>query len=118
MFTRFTRCSPGWTRNAIVNMPCTNGCCLQKPLASDSLNNMRAEDLLAQAFALPPHEQTRLAVFLLEGMNGTEDKADVEEAWAAEIARRLDDHESGDALPIPAETVFANARARIKRIHG
>ena len=39
---------------------------------------------------------------------------DVEAAWDAEIRRRVDDFEAGRIDTIPAETVFAEARRRLK----
>ena len=78
---------------------------------------MRAEDILPQALELPQAERSRLAALLMESVEA-EDDAGVEQAWLDEITRRLDEHERGAVRAIPAEAVFAEARARLKRGRG
>lgn len=45
-----------------------------------------------------------------------EDPAEVEAAWAAEIKRRIDEYDAGLVESIPAEDVFAKARALVRKI--
>jgi putative addiction module component (TIGR02574 family) len=78
---------------------------------------MRAEDILHEAMELPVDERSRLGALLLESVEGAPDEDDVEDAWLDEITRRLDEHERGGST-IPAEQVFAEARARLKRARG
>jgi putative addiction module component (TIGR02574 family) len=79
---------------------------------------MRAEDILPRALELSRDERNRLAALLLESVEASEDEGNVEEAWTDEITRRLDDHEQGTTRAIPAATVFAEARNRVKRARG
>jgi len=51
--------------------------------------NTDAEKLLRDALTLPPNDRARLAAELLESLD--EKEADVEAAWASEIARRAAD---------------------------
>jgi putative addiction module component (TIGR02574 family) len=44
-----------------------------------------------------------------------DENAEVEEAWAAEIKRRLDSIDRGEVELIPAEDVIAEARRRVSR---
>jgi putative addiction module component (TIGR02574 family) len=78
---------------------------------------MRAEDILPQALELSQSERSRLATLLMESVEA-EDDASVEQAWLDEVTRRLDEHERGAVRAIPAEAVFAEAHARLKRAHG
>jgi hypothetical protein len=52
-----------------------------------------------------------LAAVLLMSLEHDEGDADTEEAWAAEIEGRVTDNAAG----VPAEQVFAEGRARLKR---
>ena len=58
---------------------------------------------------LTPEERARLAEAMTESLRG-EMPSEIEAAWEAEIARRIDAYERGDAKLIPAEEVFAKAR--------
>jgi putative addiction module component (TIGR02574 family) len=73
-----------------------------------------AEDvsqLLKRALALPPEARAALAGSLLESLEETLD-ASVEEAWNQEIARRIEELDSGKMKPIP----WAEARRQIASI--
>jgi putative addiction module component (TIGR02574 family) len=62
---------------------------------------------------LPADERSEAAEALLLSLEDepNEDPAEVEAAWAAEIERRIDENAPG----IPAETVFAEGRARLQK---
>lgn len=62
------------------------------------------------ALELPLHERARLAERLLASLD--EDAA-VEQAWAAEIDRRVADYRAGRLSPLDGDAVMAEARARL-----
>jgi putative addiction module component (TIGR02574 family) len=71
-------------------------------------------ELLQKALALPPEARAALAGSLLESIDGTVD-ASAEEEWNREIARRIEELDSGKVKPIPWE----EARRQISTIlHG
>lgn len=63
--------------------------------------------LEAEALKLSPEERALLADHLIASLGA---QADVEEAWAAEVERRLLEVESGRALLVPAEQAIKRAR--------
>jgi len=65
----------------------------------------------AQALKLSPEERAQLADRLITSL--FEDH-EIEDAWAAEVERRVDEIESGRAKLIPAADSIARARAAIK----
>ncbi len=67
--------------------------------------------LEAAALNLPPEERARLAERLLSSL---EDDPEVTAAWTAEAKRRNAEIESGNVRPIPADQVFASARAKLR----
>ena len=66
------------------------------------------DSVIVEALKLPERERLEVAERLYESLDGPPDP-DAEEAWAAEIERRLRSIESGDAVLIPWE----EARRRI-----
>jgi putative addiction module component (TIGR02574 family) len=42
------------------------------------------------------------------------EQLEIEAAWAEEIARRVNDFESGKSAPIPAEDVFLEIRQKLR----
>ena len=71
-------------------------------------------ELLKKALALPPEARAALAGSLLESLDDTVDEA-AEEEWNKEIARRIQELDSGKVKPIPWE----EARRQISAIlHG
>ena len=64
--------------------------------------------LLKEALKLTPEARAALAASLLESLDETVDE-DAEEAWAAEIAKRINELDSGAVTPIP----WSEARRRI-----
>lgn len=69
------------------------------------------EIIEAQALKLSPEERAQLADRLVASLFKDEE---IEDAWAAEVERRIDEIESGRAVLIPAAESIARARAAIK----
>lgn len=69
------------------------------------------DQIKTQAAILSNAEKAELAHFLLESIEPEEEG--VEEAWSAEIVRRLEEVRNGTAVGIPAEEVFAEMRKRL-----
>ena len=69
------------------------------------------EAIEAQALKLSPEERARLADRLIASL--FEDK-EVEDAWAAEVERRIEEIEAGRSKLIPAGEAIARARAAVK----
>ena len=65
----------------------------------------------SQALKLSPEERAQFADRLVAGL--FEDR-EIDDAWAAEVERRIDEIESGRATLIPAADSIAKARAAIK----
>ena len=65
----------------------------------------------AEALKLSAEERARLADRLLASLS---DGAEVEEAWAAEVERRIAEIESGRVQLVPASEAIARARAALK----
>ena len=70
------------------------------------------EQLEQQARELSAEERARLAQSLLESLHAP--VAEVEAAWAEEIARRVAAFDRGEITSYPAEDVFAEARRFIR----
>ncbi len=68
-------------------------------------------ELLKKALALPPEARAALAGSLLDSLDDAVD-ASAEEAWSREIARRIEELDSGKVKPIP----WAEARRQISGI--
>ena len=66
-------------------------------------------ELERKARLLPPEERARLAEAMTESLREAM-SADIQAAWEAEIKRRIDAYERGEATLITAEEVFAKAR--------
>lgn len=72
-----------------------------------------AEQLASEALNLPADERAHLAQTLLRSLEPAE--AAVEEAWATEIAHRLERVRQGTAQGRPANVVFLELEARRPR---
>jgi putative addiction module component (TIGR02574 family) len=70
---------------------------------------MAVEKILQEALALPREDRARVLEALQESLGPDEQW---EQAWAAEIDRRLRNLDEGRTRAIPAEEVFAKLRAR------
>jgi putative addiction module component (TIGR02574 family) len=71
------------------------------------------ETIEAQALKLSPEERAQLADRLIASL--FEDK-EAEEAWAAEVERRIEEVEAGRSKLIPAGEAIARARAAVKAV--
>jgi len=71
-------------------------------------------ELEAKIRSLSPEDKTELLRSLIAELDGPAD-ADVEQAWLKEAQRRHREIEEGKVTAIPAEQVFANLRARLKK---
>jgi putative addiction module component (TIGR02574 family) len=70
-----------------------------------------AEKLKAQLSQLSMQERAKLAHFLIHSLDEAVD-ADAEAAWDAELARRMEEIRSGNAVGEPADKVFAELRKK------
>ncbi|MBV9123257.1 MAG: addiction module protein [Planctomycetes bacterium] len=70
-----------------------------------------AEQLKAVLAQLPASERAALAQYLIHSLDEGAD-LDAETAWDAELARRLAEIRSGQALGEPAERVLAELREK------
>jgi putative addiction module component (TIGR02574 family) len=69
------------------------------------------DELLKKAMELPPEERGALAASLIDSLEETsEPDLDVEAAWQQEVARRMEEIESGKVKPIPWLEVKRRAR--------
>lgn len=64
--------------------------------------------ILEEALALPAEERARLAASLISSLEPAED-SNVEQAWRAEVARRVEELDNGTTEPVDWE----EARRRI-----
>lgn len=65
----------------------------------------------AEALKLSNAERAQLAEHLIAGLD---EDTEIEEAWAAEVDRRIAEIDSGQVEMIPAADVIARARASLK----
>lgn len=70
----------------------------------------RLEMLEAEAMKLTSGERAAFAQLLLASLD---DDSEIEEAWAAEIERRIADVESGAVQVIPVSQALAQVRATL-----
>jgi putative addiction module component (TIGR02574 family) len=73
----------------------------------------RVSEVLEKALALSTQERGLLIDHLIESLDETPTEEGVEEAWAEEIKRRVDDIRSGKAKMIPGEEVRRRLAARL-----
>jgi putative addiction module component (TIGR02574 family) len=71
----------------------------------------RASELFQKALSRSEEERAELACSLIESLDTTVDKA-AEAAWNQEIARRIEDLDSGKAKTIPWEAVRSRISAK------
>lgn len=75
--------------------------------------NTEAEKLLADALRLPPQARAALAAQLIESLDREVDEG-AEAAWSAEIARRVEELETGRIQTVP----WSEARRQILGLMG
>jgi len=73
--------------------------------------------ILEAALALPEEDRAELALHLVESLEAAQD-GDLEMAWAAEVADRVEALRVGRAETIPLEDAIANARAHLRSLRG
>ena len=75
------------------------------------------EDLKTRALQLTPPERDELIRTLIESIDGEPEGTpeEIAQAWDEEIARRIDDLDSGRTQSIPAEEVFARISEKLKK---
>lgn len=67
-------------------------------------------DLVSRGKALPREDRQQLVDELLASLNDPA-MAELDASWQAEIERRLAAYDRGEVQAVPAEEVFAKARA-------
>lgn len=72
-----------------------------------------AAEMAREIRTLDPSEQEELLRILLDDLDGPTD-SDVEASWLEEAQRRSRELEAGLVVAIPADEVFARARARLR----
>ncbi len=72
----------------------------------------QVSELLEKALTLSSHERGLLIDRLVESLDDEPAEEGVEEAWAEEIKRRVDDIRSGKVKTIPGEQVLRELAAR------
>ena len=70
--------------------------------------------LTEEILSLPCEDRIRIVETILESLNAPDDK-NIEQAWAVEAERRIDDLNAGQVQSIPGAEVFANIRQRLGR---
>ncbi|MFZ5572503.1 MAG: addiction module protein [Thermodesulfobacteriota bacterium] len=70
----------------------------------------RAEQVLAEALMLPPHERAQLAEQLFTSLDISDEE--IERLWAEEAESRIDAYERGEIKTVSAEDVFNDIRRR------
>lgn len=69
------------------------------------------KNIEAEALKLTAEERSQLANRLIASLF---EDAEVEDAWAAEVERRIEEIEAGRAKLVPAAEAIARARAALK----
>jgi putative addiction module component (TIGR02574 family) len=72
-------------------------------------------DLLKRALALPVDERAALANTILDSLETTNESAteSIEQAWDAEVARRIEDLKAGRAITVPWEQLHRELLAMV-----
>ncbi|MCC6665531.1 MAG: addiction module protein [Polyangiaceae bacterium] len=74
---------------------------------------MSSDELLSAVLALPRAERAKLAQDLLRSLDESQD-ADLDAAWAVEIARRAREISSGTVEPVDLEVARERIANRLK----
>lgn len=70
--------------------------------------------LTEELLSLPCEDRIQIVEKLLESLNAPADDV-IEQAWAVEVERRIDELNSGKVRSIPGDEVFADIRQRLGR---
>ncbi len=73
--------------------------------------NAESKKLLRSALALPESDRAKIAASLIHSLD-TETDDDVDAAWAAEIQRRIESIDNGEAKLVPWDDVMREMRDR------
>lgn len=76
-------------------------------------NSVDIELVREDALALSDADRVALTRDLLSSLDAAEADPDVEQAWAKEAERRLEEIRSGKVQPVPGEEVLRKARERL-----
>ncbi|MBI1369366.1 MAG: addiction module protein [Planctomycetes bacterium] len=71
------------------------------------------KEIIEHLESLPVEGRARIVDQLLRTLNPPDSEMD--QAWAAEAQRRLNDLQSGNVQGLPADEVFAKARERFEK---
>lgn len=71
---------------------------------------IKTNELISKAISLPVEIRTLLVNKLLESLNPPD--KDIDELWAKEAERRIEDIETGKVKTIPGEEVFKKIRKK------
>jgi len=74
----------------------------------------QVSEVLQKALTLSTHERGLLIDRLIESLDDGPAEEGVEEAWAEEIKRRLDDVRSGKVKTIPGEQVLRQLAKKVR----
>ncbi len=69
------------------------------------------EEIIAAALNLPPESKASLADKLLASLEGAEQN-EIDDAWAIEAERRIDEYDAGGMKTIPADQVLRSRETR------
>jgi putative addiction module component (TIGR02574 family) len=73
------------------------------------------ESITHEALTLSERERAHLAHALLLSLEASDADSGVEEAWDAEVARRMERVRQGTATGRPADEVFRDLRERLQK---
>jgi len=79
---------------------------------------MQRAEILKAAMELPEDEREKLAEELDQLVHGDFANPEIEEAWAAEVERRIDEVDSGQVKTIPWPEARAQVLERLRQIRG
>jgi putative addiction module component (TIGR02574 family) len=109
---RGRRC--GLIQNPVMNAGVPHFVIFCRNRVAYNLGRMEVSELLKKALALPDHERAELAGNLIDSLDTTVDE-DAEAAWQEEIARRLNEVETGKVKTVPWDEVRRKGRALLNR---
>jgi len=72
----------------------------------------QSEQILRSALTLPESERAEIAAFLIDSLDSKHDD-DADEAWAAEIQRRLASIDKGEVKLIPWDDVLQEMQRHV-----
>ena len=74
---------------------------------------MKTDELMAMADSLPVDIKTQLIDKLLNSLNPT--PKEIDELWAIEAERRVEEIKTGRLKPIPGEKVFKEIKEKLSK---